>query len=74
MDDQQGANRQGGGQGSGGEKTASKGINPVQHSERGSSQNPVVNPAQPSGTRTPAGTTGTPAAGDPSGGGVGNHE
>ena len=67
MDDQQGANRH---DGSEGEKTASKGINPVQHSERGSATNPAVNPAQPSGTRKPAGT---PGGGDQRGGG-GDHE
>ncbi len=40
MDDQQGANRQDDEQREGGERTASKGINPVQHSERG------INPVQ----------------------------
>ena len=37
MDDQRDANRQDDEQREGGERTASKGINPVQHSERGSS-------------------------------------
>lgn len=35
MDDQQGTKRQDDEQREGGERTASKGINPVQHSERG---------------------------------------
>ena len=70
MDDQQGANRQGGGQDTGGDQAASKGINPVQHSERSSSQNPVINPAQPSGTRKPAETQ----SGGDQRSGVGDHE
>ena len=47
MDDQKGANRQGEGQRSGGGEAASKGINPVQHSERG------INPVQHSEGRRP---------------------
>jgi hypothetical protein len=60
MDDQQGANRQGEEQRSGGGEAASKGINPVQHSERG------INPVQHSEGRQP---DETPGRGEGSGGG-----
>lgn len=50
MDDQQGANRQGDEQREGGERAASKGINPVQHSERGADPTQTaskgINPVQ----------------------------
>lgn len=47
MDDQRNVNRQGEEQRSGGGEAASKGINPVQHSERG------INPVQHSEGRRP---------------------
>lgn len=50
MDDRQGPNRQSDEQREGGERTASKGINPVQHSERGAepaqTSSKGINPVQ----------------------------
>ena len=68
MDDRQGANRQDDEQRAEGEKTASKGINPVQHSERGI--NPVqhsergINPVQHSEGRQSGGEDGGGERGD----------
>ncbi|HEY9285164.1 MAG TPA: hypothetical protein VIP46_17050 [Pyrinomonadaceae bacterium] len=50
MDDERDANRQGERQGPEGDKAASKGINPVQHSERG------INPVQHSEGREGGGS------------------
>ena len=65
MDDRQGANRTGDEQREGGERTASKGINPVQHSERGAgtaqTSSKGINPVQHS--------EGRQADEDPGGGG-----